>query len=153
MTRTIFSCLLASAILLAQQPLTNEDVLKLAKAGMNDDVLISMMQQNPGNYSTTPDSVIAVKTAGISDKVIAAIVTTSTSPAAGTAKAEALLLQDATPVKLRLTRNLSSADCKAGNSVGCLNISETGMGIEAPDLMKAPRFNDYRLKAGRFLYD
>src|SRR5260370_5462339 len=113
----------------------------MAKAGMRDDVLISMMQQNPGNYSTTPDSVIAVKTAGISDKVIAAIVTTSTSPAAGTAKAEALLLQDATPVKLRLTRNLSSTDCKAGDSVACLNISETGMGIEAPDPMKAQRLN------------
>lgn len=136
--RSVLSGVLASAMLLAQQPLTNEDVLKMAKAGMSDDVLVSMVQQNPGKYTTTPDSVIGLKAAGISDKVIAAIVNKSaalTSASNPSSRPGTLLLQDATPVKLRLTRNLSSADAKAGDSVDFELLEE----LKVDDLVLAPR--------------
>lgn len=74
--------LLMVGALLAQQPLTNDDVLKMLKAGMSEDLLLSMVQQTPGKYAVSPDEVIALKGAGLSDKVIATMVNkgATTSP-------------------------------------------------------------------------
>ena len=127
MRRLSLIFILITSLLAAQQQLTNEDVLKMAKAGMSDDVLAAMVEKNPGKYATSPDDLIALKSAGVGDRVIAAMVnkgtvsnsgatptkTESNSPGNG----QPILLMDATPVKLRLSRNLSSADAKVGESV------------------------------------
>ena len=110
-----------------QAALTNESVLKLVKAGMGEDVILSMVNSQAGQYSLSTDNLIALKQAGASDKVIAAMVnrnangtnavgtrsTNSIQPSSG----ETLTLHDATPVRLRLSRNLSSADAKTGDTV------------------------------------
>ncbi len=48
----------------------NDDILKMARAGLSDDILVQTIQSKPGHYDTAPDDLIALKTAGISDRVI-----------------------------------------------------------------------------------
>jgi hypothetical protein len=61
----------------AGEALTNEALIKLVKAGLGDDVIVGMIKSQPGRYSVSPDAVIAMKDAGVSDKVIAAVVSVS----------------------------------------------------------------------------
>lgn len=73
-------CLLALFLLVfctflgAQQPLNNDSVIKLVKAGLSDDVILSTVNASPGTYDTSADGLAALKTAGVSDKVIGAMV-------------------------------------------------------------------------------
>lgn len=120
----------SACALFAQQILDNDAVLKVVKAGLSEDVVVSMVNNQPGKYSVTPDDLIALKSAGVSDKVIAAMVnrTVSSAPVAPTSTSPTapplahtptgeLVLHDATPVRLRLSRNLSSADAKTGDTI------------------------------------
>jgi len=66
--------LLALIPAFAQQQLTNDAVLKMVKAGLGDDIVVSTIQAQPGKYVTGPDELIALKTGGVSDKVIAAMI-------------------------------------------------------------------------------
>ena len=54
--------------------LTNDSILKLVKAGLGDDVIVGMVNSQPGEYAVDSDSVIAMKQAGVSDRVIAAVI-------------------------------------------------------------------------------
>jgi hypothetical protein len=63
-----------AALLSAQQTLDNDAILKLVKAGLSEDVIVGMVNAQPGKYATTTDNVIALKAAGVSDRVIAAMV-------------------------------------------------------------------------------
>jgi hypothetical protein len=121
MRRRFLSIFLAFACLYAQEALTNESILKLVKAGVTEDVISGMIANQPGSYSTGTNAVIALKEAGVSDKIIAAMVAKSTRLSAS-ANTEArptaeLVVHDATPVRLRLSRNLSSSDAKTGDTV------------------------------------
>jgi hypothetical protein len=68
----IFSLLMA-CYALAQETLTNDSVLKMVKGGLGDDVIVSMIKNQPGNYDLTPDTLITLKHEGVSDKVLAAM--------------------------------------------------------------------------------
>lgn len=61
-------------LLVAQQTLNNDSVIKLVKAGLSDDLIVSTINGSPGAYDTSADGIIALKTAGASDKVVAAVV-------------------------------------------------------------------------------
>lgn len=78
-----------TVLALAQTALTNDSIIKMVKAGLGDDVVISMVKGQPGGYSTGPDDLIALKSAGVNDKVIAAMVERMSpgapAPAAATA--------------------------------------------------------------------
>jgi hypothetical protein len=58
----------------AQQALDNNAIIKLVKAGMSDDLIITTINAQPGNYDVSTDGLIALKTGGASDKVVSAIV-------------------------------------------------------------------------------
>jgi hypothetical protein len=70
----VFVFLAFSTLLLGQQALNNDAVIKLAKAGLSDDLIVSTINSQMGTYDTSTDGLIALKTAGVSDKVVAAIV-------------------------------------------------------------------------------
>ncbi len=53
--------------------LTNETIVKLSKAGLDDTVIVQAVQTQPGAYDTAPDDLISLKNAGVSQKVIAAM--------------------------------------------------------------------------------
>ena len=61
-------------LLQAQQTLNNDSVIKLIKAGLTEDLIVSTINGSPGSYDTSADGIIALKTAGASDKVVSAIV-------------------------------------------------------------------------------
>jgi len=54
-------------VCLAQTALTNDAILKMAKAGLGEDILISTIKAQPGRYTTTPDDLIALKGAGVGE--------------------------------------------------------------------------------------
>lgn len=70
---------------LGQTALTNDSIIKMAKAGLGEEVIVSTVNAQPGQYATTPDDLIALKGAGVSDKIIAAMVSRMASPAAAPA--------------------------------------------------------------------
>ncbi len=84
MRRFIVTILLLAfcPIFFAQQVLNNDTVIKMAKAGLSDDTVVTTINSSPGTYDTTPDGLIALKQAGVSDKVIAAVVNKGAAPAA-----------------------------------------------------------------------
>jgi hypothetical protein len=67
--------------LIAQHALNNDSVIKMVKAQLSDDVIVATINASSGAYDTSPDGLIALKQAGVSDKVIAAIVAKSTASA------------------------------------------------------------------------
>ena len=52
----------------------NDSVTKMAKAGLGDELIIQTINTQPGQYRTDADSLIALKGAGISDRVITAMI-------------------------------------------------------------------------------
>jgi hypothetical protein len=122
-----------SAAPLGQQPtqqvLNNESVIKLVKAGLSDDLIVSTIGSSPGTYDISADGMIALKSAGASDRVVSAIVSKSTAaaqpapapipalspmPQAGPAK---LLLPEGSDVYLAFDQDLSSKTAQEGDSV------------------------------------
>jgi hypothetical protein len=81
--RKIFVAILFMGIcplLLAQQSLNNDAVIKLAKAGLSEDLIITTINSSQGSYDTSADGLIALKSAGVSDKVVSAIVLKASTP-------------------------------------------------------------------------
>jgi hypothetical protein len=73
-TFLVSGLLALGAFLTAQQALTNGDIIKLVKAGLSDDFIVSSISAQPGNYDASPDAIIALKNAGASDRVMSAVV-------------------------------------------------------------------------------
>ncbi len=65
--------------LTAQQALNNDSVIKMVKAGLTDDAIVATINANPGAFDASPDGLIALKQAGVSNKVIDAIAAKSTA--------------------------------------------------------------------------
>jgi len=76
MRKSFFTALLllVCSALTAQQALTNDSIIKLVKAGLSDDLILSTINASAGTYDTSADGLIALKGAGVSDKVVAAVV-------------------------------------------------------------------------------
>src|SRR5689334_9475690 len=71
----------------AAQGMNNEAVIKMAKAGLGEDIIVSTIKSQPGKYATGADDLIALKAAGVSDKVIAAMVEKAAAGGGGAAAA------------------------------------------------------------------
>lgn len=69
-----FAFLALCPLLAAQQAMNNDAVLKLVKAGLSEDIIITTINSSPGTYDTSANGLIALKQGGASDKVISAIV-------------------------------------------------------------------------------
>jgi hypothetical protein len=81
-------CVLAlSSLMAAQTMLDNAAVVKMAKAGLGDDVIVSMVQNQPGHYELTPDTLVSLKAGGVSEKVLAAMAAKNAAPAGPPASA------------------------------------------------------------------
>ncbi|HYM05605.1 MAG TPA: hypothetical protein VEU11_03525 [Terriglobales bacterium] len=61
----------------AQEPLTNDAIVKMVKGGLGDDVILAMIQNQPGKYSLRPDDLVKLKQQGVSEKVLKAMVNKS----------------------------------------------------------------------------
>jgi hypothetical protein len=99
--------LLAVAVVLAvtaglafaqDKPLTREQVIRMSKAGLSDEVIVAQIKAQPAPMKINTDDLIALKSAGVSDAVIRALVSpasagapaaTAGAPAASATSAEA----------------------------------------------------------------
>lgn len=76
-----FVFLAICSLLVAQQALNNDSVIKLVKAGLSDDLIVTTINASPGVYDTSTNGLIALKGAGVSDKVVSVIVMKSSAAA------------------------------------------------------------------------
>lgn len=83
----VFALAVFASLLIAQTTMNNESVIKLCKAGLSDDVIVTTINSSAGDYKTSADDLVALKSAGASDKVIAAVVSKSAVPAPAPAAA------------------------------------------------------------------
>ena len=73
----------------APAPMTNQDVIRLVKATIADDVVIAKIKQSKTKFDTSVDALVALKQEGVSDNVIAAMVNPSPAPASASPPAKA----------------------------------------------------------------
>jgi hypothetical protein len=87
--RLVVLAVILAVVLAAEQPLNNEAIVKLHRAGLDDDLIVDMVNTRPGHYATGVDDIIALKQAGISKKVLTAILNRSggTAPPAASPQA------------------------------------------------------------------
>lgn len=57
----------------AQKPLTNDDVVQMVKAGFDETTTIAAIDATDSNFDTSVQGMMALKGAGVSEKVIAAM--------------------------------------------------------------------------------
>ena len=81
-------------VAIAQEALNNDAIVKMVKSGLGEDVILSVVKSQPAKYTLTPDELIALKTAGVPDRVVAAMVDKGTGGGAPGAAAAS----GATPV-------------------------------------------------------
>jgi hypothetical protein len=54
--------------------MNNDSVVKMVKAGLGDDLVIQTINTQPGQYITDADALVKLKTAGVSDRTITAMI-------------------------------------------------------------------------------
>jgi hypothetical protein len=57
-----------------QQGLTNADIIKMQSAGLSESIILSSVNTQPAAYDTSTDGLLALKKAGVSDSVVAAMI-------------------------------------------------------------------------------
>ena len=58
----------------AQKPLTNAGVIKMVKAKLSESVVVAAIQSSPANYDISPDGLIGLQKAGVTQNEMDAIV-------------------------------------------------------------------------------
>jgi len=69
--------------------LSVEDVIKLAKAGLSEDIILHEIKKRNHAFELTTDQIIALKTANVSDRVVAVMIDPSKPEAKDAVRAEA----------------------------------------------------------------
>lgn len=73
LTNILIAILLASALSASAATLTRDDVVKMTRAGVNEDVIIQTIEANGANFSLSAPDIEALKKAGVSERVVAAM--------------------------------------------------------------------------------
>jgi hypothetical protein len=86
---TVALALLAALPLAAAADVSKEDVKKLARAGLSDEVILSFIRANGPAPKLSADDIVDLKQAGVSDRVLAVLAgTTPPAPAPRTPMAD-----------------------------------------------------------------
>jgi hypothetical protein len=129
----------------AKKSLSNDDVVQMVKAGLDEAIIMKAIQANEPNFDTSADALIALKNAGVSKPIIDAVLeaesnkkarapapvspvatgpdkdsTPQPSAANPTAEPTKLLLKEGTEVKLKFRDSLSSKTANEGDAVNLL---------------------------------
>jgi hypothetical protein len=137
----------------SKKPLTNEDVVKMVTMGFDVTTIVKAIQANEPNFDTSVDSLMALKTAGVSEPIIHAMLEAeakkkSPAPALVPAVATApdkdstsqpaiansapdpakLMLKEGNEVKLKFRDNLSSKTAAEGDPVNLLLAEDLKIG-------------------------
>jgi hypothetical protein len=113
----------------APGPLTNQRVILQMESGVRTSDVVNMICAAPRvSFNLTPSDTDQLLEAGISEEMIkrmaernhgqpCTVIPSPSGPPRNRDQGETLLLPDATPVRLRLMRNVSSAYAKAGDRI------------------------------------
>jgi hypothetical protein len=72
--------ILSAAAAFAQRTLSKQDVIKLAKAGLSEEFVIDVVNQQGTGLSSDVSSLIELKNAGVSEPILSAIIRKNPSP-------------------------------------------------------------------------
>ena len=53
------------------KPMDNQDVIRLTRAGLSEDLIITKIKSSPTNFDTSTDGIVQLKQAGVKDHVLA----------------------------------------------------------------------------------
>lgn len=85
---------LGALLVCGQEALNNEGIIKLVKSGMSEELILNVIRQQPGSYVLGANELVALKDAGLSEKLIGAMLEkgkpASAAAAPGSAAAEPL---------------------------------------------------------------
>lgn len=70
MRRLLFSLLLAVPLAAIAAPMTNDDVVKMVKGGLNDATVLQAIEGAEPGFDSSPDGLVKLKQGGVSDAVI-----------------------------------------------------------------------------------
>jgi hypothetical protein len=100
--------------------LTNKEVFEMVKAGLAPDIIVAKIKSSASKFDTTPGTLAELKTAGVPDSVILAMVQSSGEPmSASVAPVPAIEVKipDGTEIEIQLVNNLSGQEAKVGDIV------------------------------------
>jgi len=74
MRKAFLTCLvlLLCPVLFAQEAMSNDAVMKLLKAGLSQELVVTTINSSPGNYDTSANALIALKKGGAQASRVAA---------------------------------------------------------------------------------
>jgi len=116
--------------------LTNQSIVKLVESHFSDEFILQIVSSQPGSYDTSVDALLALKRAGVSDRVISALISRADSNVTASddhlrdtmnskapknppsrVKRPQPILADGTPVRLRTLEILSSETASIGDQI------------------------------------
>ncbi len=71
-------CFSATSVFAQDEVMTNSEVITLAKAGLNQSIIINKIRTSKSDFDLSTDSLIELKKAGISDEIVNAMLTAKT---------------------------------------------------------------------------
>ena len=77
---TVLSLAFLLPLAQAQQSMDNDSVMKLAKSGLSEGLIVQTINASAGHYNTSTDALIALKAAGITDKEVGAMLSKNANP-------------------------------------------------------------------------
>ncbi len=110
----------------SQEKLKNQDVLEMIKMGLSETIIITKIKSSASEFDTSTKALQELKTVGVSDAIILAMVQSGTvnntsDAIPTTTNVEAVdtkvKIPDATTVEIELVNNISSEEVKEGDFV------------------------------------
>jgi hypothetical protein len=145
----VLSLLIAATVGWAQdqKALTNRDILDMVKKGLNESVIVKVIQASDTDFDTSPDAMTQMQSGGASVKVLDAMLKAEVNkkkaaaapapaaapPAASTAapadpNAGKYLLKEGTEVPLKFATDVSSRYATEGDKVDLTLVSDLKVG-------------------------
>jgi hypothetical protein len=128
------ACAVTGSFGQTQKPLTNADILNMTKQGFDSSLIVKDIQSSSSDFDTSPQALIDLKAAGVSQSVMEAMVSAqgtkpsaavepvrgaaaSADPNAPLCGADGCLLREGTQVPLQFASPLSSKTAHVGDQV------------------------------------
>ena len=84
---SLFTALIAN--LFGQEVLTNQSVIKMVKAGLSEELILNVVKQQTSAFSVGSTELVELKMAGVTERIITAMIAKTMGPAAAPAKPDA----------------------------------------------------------------
>jgi hypothetical protein len=111
-------------------PLSNKDVQHMLKSGLSTEIIIAKIKASATNFDTSPAALQELKSAGVPDAVILAMVRPASAPVSSTLDATGVEVKvaDGTQLEVELASNVSSNTAKEGDIVDFTVVSPVVVG-------------------------